>query len=185
MVPRIADPEVQALVAISATLEVEYRRAGEDPWAGSPFAWIRTQSSRRRGKIGEQLLSGCLAARDFTVGPARSSEADRLVNGKLVEVKFSTMWEGGTYTFQQIRDQKYDLMVCLGLCPFDAHLWVLTKEVLRANVIGKMGQHRGGKAAETAWFSLQPNEPFPWLRRCGGSLREGLATMRKLAPAPR
>ena len=99
MPPKIIDPEVRALAAISATLELECKQAGEDPWAGSPFAWIRTQSSRRRGKVGEQLLSGCLAARDFTVGPAMSSEADRLVNGKLVEVKFSTLWEAGTYTF--------------------------------------------------------------------------------------
>jgi len=183
MADRIKDPEVRALAAISQGLELEFRQAGEDPWAGSPFAWIRTQSSRRRGKIGEQLLSGYLAARDFTVGPARSTDADRLVNGKLVEVKFSTLWEAGTYTFQQVRDQKYDLMVCLGISPFDAHCWVFTKSVLREHVIGRMGQHSGGKAAETAWFSLVPSEPLGWMRPCGGTLRQAITLLKRLAPA--
>jgi hypothetical protein len=102
--PRIEDREVQALAAISGSLAAEYRQEGENPWEGSPFEWIRTQSSRRRGKIGEQLLAGYLASRDFTVGPARTSDADRVVNGRLVEVKFSTLWESGIYKFQQIRD---------------------------------------------------------------------------------
>src|SRR5689334_9281275 len=96
----IRDPEVRALASISSTLAAEYRQEGENIWEGSPFEWIRTQSSRRRGKIGEQLLAGFLAARDFTVGPSRSSDADRRVNDKLVEVKFSTLWESGVYKFQ-------------------------------------------------------------------------------------
>lgn len=179
---RIRDREVRALATISATLEIEYTSAREDAWAGSPFAWIRAQSSRRRGKIGEQLLSALLAARDFTVGPARSSHADRIVNGKLVEVKFSTLWEAGTYTFQQIRDQRYDVMVCLGVSPFDAHCWVMTKQILRRHVIGKMGQHSGERASETAWITIAPSEPFRWMRSCGGTLRDALTLLRRLAP---
>jgi hypothetical protein len=184
MPPRLTDPEVQALAGISATLAAEYRQEGEDPWEGSPFEWIRTQSSRRRGKIGEQLLSGYLAARDFTVGPAKTSQADRRVNGKLVEVKFSTLWESGIYKFQQIRDQKYDLMVLLGVCPFDAHCWVITKETLREHVIGAhgMGQHGGGGASETSWVSFPPAEPPAWLRRHGGNLRLAVERLRALAP---
>lgn len=179
----IRDPEVRALAAVSESLRDDSISDKEDPWAGSPFAWIRTQSSRRRGKIGEQLLSGYLASRDFTVGPSKSSQADRQVNGKLVEVKFSTLWEQGTYTFQQVRDQEYDLLVCLGISPFDAHCWVLPKSVLKTHVIGKMGQHSGGQAAETAWFSFPPDDPPEWLRSYGGGLRDALPLMRRLAPS--
>lgn len=185
MSARVTDPEVRALAALSATLATEYRQEGENPWEGSPFEWIRTQSSRRRGKIGEQLLSGYLATRDFTVGPAKTSDADRRVNGKLVEVKFSTLWESGIYKFQQIRDQKYDLMVCLGLCPFDAHCWVISKSALRQNVIGSFGkgQHGGGKAAETYWLSFAPANPPAWRQDKGGSLRSAVELLRALAPA--
>ncbi len=176
----INDPEVGALAAISAALEVDYRQGG-DPWVGSPFAWIKTQQSRRRGKVGEQLVAGYLAAKGFDVARAGDSEADRLINGHRVEIKFSTLWEAGVYKFQQVRDQDYEIMICLGLCPFDAHCWAIPKTVLRQQVIGKMGQHGGAAARDTDWMSFLPDKPFPWLAPYGGRLADAAAALERLA----
>jgi len=104
MSPQLVDPEVQLLASIAATLKADYVREGSaDPWAGSPFAWIRTRPSRQVGKIGEQLVSGWCAAKGLDVVASHDSQADRVIAGRRVEIKFSTLWESGSYTFQQLR----------------------------------------------------------------------------------
>ena len=124
----ITDPDVQALAAISAALKADYVREGAlDPWDGSPFAWIKTRPSRQVGKIGEQLVAGWCAAKGFDVTATGDSEADRVIGGCRMEIKFSTLWESGSYTFQQIREQRYEHLICLGISPFNAHCWVLSK----------------------------------------------------------
>lgn len=180
----ISDADVQALAAIAATLEPTYRVEG-DPWAGSPFAWIRTQKSRRVGKIGEQLVSGFLAARDFDIAHTSDSEADRLINGHRAEIKFSTLWEAGIYKFQQIRNQEYEFAVCLGVSPFDAHCWVLPKSILLQHVIGTLGQHGGAGGQDTAWISLAPNAAPVWMRPYGGRLAVAVEVLSSIAKRAR
>lgn len=181
MSPEIRDPDVQMLAAISGTLQADYAQA-QDSWAGSPFAWIKAQSSRRRGKIGEQLVSGFLAAKDFDVARVRGTSADRLVNGHRVEIKFSTLWQSGIFKFQQIRDQDYEVLICLGVCPFDAHCRAIPKSALREHVIGVMGQHTGRMGTDTAWMSFAPDEPFQWLEPFGGRLRDAMTSLAALIP---
>jgi hypothetical protein len=170
------DPEVATLARISSTLELDY--VGVDTaWQGSPFAWIRTRPSRQRGAIGENLLSGWLAARSFNVLRSPDTEADRIIEARRVEIKFSTLWESGNYKFQQIRDQNYDMLICLGVSPFDAHCWVLSKaEVLHhwkgTNDIP--AQHGGAAGKDTAWLTVRPESCPQWLAAYGGSLRQGL-----------
>lgn len=176
----ITDPNVQALAAISATLEPSYR-LDHDAWDGSPFAWIRNQKSGRVGKIGEQIVSGFLAARDFDIAHSGDSEADRLVNGHRVEIKFSTLWKSGVYKFQQIRDQRYEFAICLGVSPFDAHCWVIPKPVLLEHVIGKLGQHGGSGGKDTAWISFRPTKVPGWLAPYGGTLGEAVRILSTLA----
>lgn len=177
----ITDPDVRALAAIAGPLQADYVPKN-DPWEGSPFAWIRSVSSRRRGKIGEQLVAGFLASKGFGVDRVRDSQADLLVNGHRVEIKFSTLWEQGTYTFQQIRDQNYEALICLGISPFDAHCWAVDKKTLRRRVIGKLSQHGGAKGIDTAWMSFAPDKPYDWLSDCGGRLRDGVASLGRLLP---
>jgi hypothetical protein len=113
---QIKDPEVLMLATIASTLKGDYVREGpDDPWAGSPFAWIRTRPSRQVGKIGEQLVAGWCAAKGLDVTRSSHSEADRVIAGRRVEIKFSTLWESGVYKFQQLRDQDYEFAVCLGI----------------------------------------------------------------------
>ncbi len=171
MMSRITDPDVQMLATIAGTLKSDYiKDLKSDPWAESPFNWIRQCPSRQRGKIGEQLLAGWCAAKGLDVTRSPDSEADRLIEGRRVEVKFSTRWETGIYKFQQIRDQKYEHLICLGICPFDAHCWVIPKNELRHAQAGLTGQHMGRAGKDTAWLSFSPDSPPQWLNRFGGSL---------------
>lgn len=167
---KITDTEVVALAQVASLLQVDYSAPLDDPWQGSPFRWIKSHPSRTVGAIGEALVAGWSAAKGFDVVRSGDSDADRIIQGHRIEIKFSTLWKSGVYKFQQIRDQDYDYCFCLGVSPFDAHAWLLPKSVLREHVIGKMGQHTGAGAQDTAWLSFQVGVEFEWMRPHGGTL---------------
>lgn len=186
MAARIADPEVQVLAAISATLQADYT-VEELAWNGSPFAWIRSRPSRQRGAIGEQLVAAWLAAKGFDVVRAPDSESDRLVNNRRTEIKFSTLWGSGVYKFQQIRDQRYDIAICLGISPFDAHCWAIPKKELMRRWKardGIHGQHSGRGGRDTAWLSVEIKDPPPWLEKYGGRLQDAVRVISDLVGPP-
>jgi hypothetical protein len=166
----ITDPEVNLLASIATTVHQDYASDEVDPWEGSPFAWIKGRPSRQVGAIGEKLVSGWCAAKGFDVTAAPNSDADRVVHGHLVEVKFSTLWANGGYKFQQIRDQDYERLFCLGVSPSDAHAWLVPKPVLYDHVIGHTGQHTGAAGTETAWLGFPADNPPAWLEPYGGTL---------------
>jgi hypothetical protein len=168
---QIRNPEVLLLASIAAGLEQDYVRADVSPWDGSPFEWILRQSSRRRGAIGEKLVAGWSAAKDFDVLKPRNSDADRIINNVRVEIKTSTLWENGQYKFQQIRDQEYDFLFALGISPFDAHAWLIPKHALmNGRKIGLTGQHTGAQGTDTSWLGFRATTPPDWLDPYGGSL---------------
>jgi hypothetical protein len=165
-------PEVRILAGISAVLKGEYDDE-EKIWDGSPFAWIKGRPSRQIGAIGEKLVAGWLAARGFNVSRSPTSDADRVIEKKRIEIKFSTLWANGGYKFQQLRDQKYDFVICLGISPFDAHCWVIPKaDILR--LWKKDGliqsQHGGAGGSDTAWIAVDPDNQPTWLAAYGGDL---------------
>lgn len=179
---KIEDRECLILAAISQALEAEYRSENEE-WAGSPFAWIKTRPSRQVGAIGEKLVAGWLAARGFNVTRSGDSDADRVVEGRRVEIKFSTKWANGSYKFQQLRDQRYDLVICLGVSPFRAHCWVIPKQdVIRLWKVEHVihSQHGGGAGSDTAWIDVYPEVPPAWLSPSGGSMSEGIAALSRI-----
>lgn len=168
----ITDPDVMLLASIAATLMTDYVDPATDPWAGSPFAWIKTRPSRQVGKIGEQLVAGWAAAKGLDVTRAPNSDADRVINGKLIEIKFSTLWGQGGYKFQQIRDQRYEHAFFLGMSPFTASAWVVPKSVLMERPFrpGLSPQHGGQAGTDTAWLSFPAIVPPAWLAEFGGTL---------------
>lgn len=178
------------MASLSATLQAEYA-AEELAWIGSPFAWIKTRSSRQIGSIGERLVAGWLAAKDFDVARSPDSEADRLINGHRVESKFSTLWKSGIYKFQQLRDQDYAWAICLGVSPFDAHCWAIPKVELMARwresirtgqeVDGIKTQHGGAGGRDTAWLTVNPSAAGQWLARRGGRLSDASACLARAA----
>ena len=168
---------MKILATCSLTLQSDYPSEDDDAWKESPFNWIRTRrSSRQRGTIGEKLVSGYLALKGFDVTRSPDSGADRIVGGKRVEIKTSTLWDGGLYRFQQIRDQDYHFALCLGISPFDAHCWVVPKDVLlegwASGAVGMTSQHGGSSGTDTAWLSVNPDNVPEWLSQWGGTLSD-------------
>lgn len=174
----IRDRDVQILAGLSIGLKNEYVSSGAQVWNGSPFEWILSRPSRQRGKIGEQLIAGWCAARDLNVLRSPDSDADRVIEGKRVEIKFSTLWNSGSYTFQQIRDQNYDYLICLGISPFDAHAWIFKKSGIPFSKLRH--QHGGSRGRDTWWLIFRPQHPPIWMRKQSGKLREVYRMLRGL-----
>ena len=181
MTARIIDAEVRRLAIIAGVLEPGYRDAAGD-WVHSPFGWIKVLPSRRAGAVFEALVASWCAEEGLDVTSSPDSDADRIISGLRTEIKGSTLWANGSYKFQQLRDQNYSIVVCLGISPFDAHCWVIEKGDLMAlwndGVISS--QHGGAGGRDTAWITVNPANPLDWLWTYGGTLEAGLARLRSL-----
>lgn len=181
---RITDPDVLALETVAASLAPGYSPPDDDPWRYSPFRWILSLPSRSKGAVGEALVAGWAESKGFDVVRSPDSQADRIIEGHRIEVKFSTLWKSGVYKFQQIREQDYSYCFCLGISPFDAHAWLLPKHVLREYVIGRMGQHTGAGGADTAWLGFHTDDPYPWMEPFGSRLSDVAALIRRNGRGP-
>src|SRR5258706_2106950 len=153
----------------------------ESIWAGSQFEWALTLPSASKGKLGKRMVKQWCALKELAVDRSPDSDADMLINGHRVEIKFSTLWKAGIYKFQQIRDQNYEYSILLGVSPFEAQCWVVSKAVLREHVIGHLGQHTGSLGQETAWLTVKPNDPPSWLLKCGGTLEQAYKVLKSLS----
>ena len=169
------------LLASSANYIRKELEKKDKRWDGSPFAWIINLPPGTKGKLGKLLVNQWCALKGLSVDRSPVSEADMMINGHKVEIKFSILWKSGVYVFQQIRDQNYDYCICLGISPHSAHCWVISKPELRKHVIGHLGQHTGSSGIETAWFSVDPNNPIDWIRPFGGSLEEAFVVLKNLS----
>jgi len=171
------NPDTAQFAKLAAELQEEYLDPAESEWAESPFLWIVTRrSSRQRGKIGEQLAAAWCTAHGLSVSRSPDSDADRVIEGKRVEIKFSTRWVGGAYVFQQIRDQEYDYILCIGISPFAVHAWCMKKSEIPFDALKH--QHGGDRGRDTWWFSVNPENPPAWLAPFGGTLTEVLEVLR-------
>ncbi|MGD8455399.1 MAG: hypothetical protein PVF83_03355 [Anaerolineales bacterium] len=175
------DIEFDFFVSIASLIRKDIEKH-DKAWDDSPLEWIKNLPAGAKGKLGKQLVASWCAAKGLLIDSSSDPEADIVFNRHRVEIKFSTLWESGIYKFQQIRDQDYEYIVCLGISPFAAHCWVISKEILRKNVIGHTPQHTGARGTETFWFSVNPNNPPEWLSDCGGTLEEAFVVLQKLSP---
>jgi hypothetical protein len=180
MPEKIISAEFELLATAANFIKSEFKKE-DSLWAGSQFEWALNLPSASKGKLGKRLIYQWCAVKGLSIGSSPDSEADMLINGHRVEIKFSTLWETNIYKFQQIRDQNYEYAVCLGISPFEAHCWVVSKKILRTNVIGHLGQHTGSAGQETAWFSVNPKSPPDWLTPCGGTLEQAYKVLKSLS----
>jgi hypothetical protein len=89
-----------------------------------------------------------------------------IVEEQRLAVKFSRLWEDGSYAFEQIRDDDYDLLFCLGISPFEAHGWLLPKPV----ALEYANPHHG---RDDVWLPpFSPVSPPDWITDYGGRLEE-------------
>jgi hypothetical protein len=172
--------ELETLFYIATALKSTYiGDESSDPWANSPFAWIKTRPSRQVGKIGEQLVAEWCKQKEFIVSRSGDSEADLVLNGHRIEIKFSTLWGSGVYTFQQLRDQNYEYAFLLGISPFAAHGWFVSKSILRQHVIGHTPQHAGKAGSDTFWLTFPATAPPTWLIPFGGTMSQVYEVMQQ------
>lgn len=184
--PDDSSREFALLAEISESLQLDYKSGDDEAWANSRFGWLKRRSSRQVGAIGERLVSGWLESRGFRIQPSPDPDADRLVDGHRVEIKFSTLWQNGCYKFQQLRNQNYEYALCLGISPHVAHCWVLPKAVIMdrwRRGDGIQSQHGGGRGSDTAWLSVVVAAPDSWLTDFGGTLSDAEAILRRLFEA--
>ena len=174
------DPDFKLFATAAEFIKPEFQKE-RLLWKDSPFEWVLELPSASKGKLGKRLVYQWCALKGLSIDSSPDPEADMQVNGHRVEIKFSTLWQDGIYTFQQIRDQNYEYAVCLGISPFQAHCWVISKKILKKYVIGHLGQHTGLAGKDTAWFSVKPNSPQDWLQDCGGTLDEAYKVLRSLS----
>lgn len=153
------------LLASSATYIKQDLEKDYLGWRDSPFEWVLRLPAGSKG---------------LSVDRSPDSQADMLVNGHRIELKTSTLWKSGIYKFQQIRDQNYEYVICLGISPFQAHCWVISKTILLKHVIGHMGQHTGVGGQDTSWITVNPNRPPSWLVPCGGGLDQAYLVLKGL-----
>lgn len=170
--------DFEALSAIATDLRGEQAGPEVSPWTGSPFEWFLQLPPATKGRIGKELIKRMLIARGMTTSRPHGSEADLMVNGRRVELKLSTLWKTRVYKFQQLRDQDYEYVICLGLSPFSAHWWVFPKQVGLANTLG---QH-GGPQGSVKWLVLNPSSPPAWLENYGNSFRRAIQIIRSMDP---
>lgn len=154
----------------------------DDMWKNSKFYWIKNLPSRTIGAIGEKIVEQWLTSNNFSVKRSPDSEADRIVNEKRVEIKFSTLWKGGFYKFQQIRNQNYDFIILFGLSPNDCHCWVMEKkQIMKLKMCGVIeGQHTGSHGNETSWIQLYPNNKNDYFKDNGNTLSKAISLINKI-----
>ncbi len=124
----------------------------------NPSSLVETERENRR-----TAFAGWCAARELNVVRNPDHEADRIIEGHRVEIKLSMRWRNGSYTFQQIRDQDYEYLVCLGPSPFDAHAWIFRKAELPFRLLKH--QHGGRAGRDTWWLTFPPDRPPNWIAK--------------------
>ena len=116
--PVAKETDLERLAQLSEEVAADYVDQSASEWETSPFAWIRElPSSRTKGKVGESLVKAWAKLEGIEVRPPTDSGHDCILDGVLVEVKFSLRWAGGEFVFQQIRDQSYEVAALLGIEP--------------------------------------------------------------------
>lgn len=152
-------------------------------WQGSPFDWFRKRASATKGKIGRDLVFSMVEAVGFQ--PGRRGMAIE-VNRRIIRVKLSMMWGGGSLTFEQIKNDNFDYLACLGLYPDSSYGWLIPKDELIVDGAaqereGFSGQHTApGRDPSDFWLqNLSVSNPYPWLKPYGGTTGQMSSAMKK------
>ncbi len=101
------NPDFNLLASAANYIKKDFEK-NRSEWQGSPFEWILELPTGSKGSLGKRLVKQWCALKELAVDRSPDSDADMLINGHRVEIKFSTLWEAGIYKFQKIRDQNYE-----------------------------------------------------------------------------
>lgn len=164
------------LSTFSTALSTEYvddaPTAEDIAWADSPFNWIRQEAPGTKGRIGRELARYILESLGIAVGSAGTGLTANTVP---IRVKLSLEWGAGAFKFQQIRDEPFEYVFCLGIYPEGVYGWLIPREDLIVDGVwqersGLTPQHGGIAGTDTYWLSVDPANPPGWLSTYGGTL---------------
>ncbi len=170
-------PEFEMLVATASYLKDDLQEKN-DLWKGSPFEWLTQIPARQKGALGSRLVASWCASKGLSTERSKDSGENLIINGAKIAIKFSTLWSNGSYTFQQIRRDGYDHVLCFGISPNDVHCWIFDKEYAIENALS---QHKGGNEY---WIKINPTEPQEWVKSCGGTLDQACQILKSLKKKP-
>jgi site-specific DNA-methyltransferase (adenine-specific) len=169
------DPEFLFLATRASELQ-ETIEEKLDLWKNSPFEWILQLPARKKGKISRLILQKWFASKGIEIVKRPDSSETIIIGNKSFAIKFSTLWESGNYSFQQIKKDGPEYIICFGLSPFTAHCWVLKKEDAISN---GNPQHKGADNSEY-WISIDPNNVPEWAKNFGGDLEKATKVINRL-----
>ncbi|MBN2115829.1 MAG: site-specific DNA-methyltransferase [Anaerolineales bacterium] len=163
------------LLASAATYIQSDLVSDVEGWENSPLFWVLGLAPAAKGKLGRHLIATWCVSNGLSVDRIGNKDANLVVNGHRVATKFSTLWSGGIYKFQQIRSVGYDYLICLGISPNDAHCWIVDRKTILTYATV---QHKGAKGSEY-WLTINPDKPEDWLRDYGGSLIDATVVLKR------
>lgn len=163
------DSDLSRIGRLSAEVAADYTSEAPDRWAASPFQWISTSASARKGAVGKKLVRRWAEQEGFAVASKSGAGHDFTVGSVRVAIKLSLVWADGGFVFEQIRDQPYDVVGMLALEPERVRLWIVPKTVMSEHA---GGQHTGSQGSETKWLHIASDDPPAWLSPYGGSLAQ-------------
>lgn len=81
------------------------------------------------------------------------------------------------FRFEQLKDDDYEYIFCLGVQPDVAFAWLIPKSQIVLNGVwqerdGLTGQHRGQAAVDTYWLAVKPENVQLWLQPFGGTIEQ-------------
>lgn len=150
-----------------------------DPWAGSPYSWLKKLPPARRANAARGLLMRWLTHcgienSPVTQGLTDGGTADLLVgpDAHPVKVKVSTVWDGGEFVFQQLRTGPWRTLALLGIAPHRVHLWAVPTQVALTHV-NNLG-----------WLVVPAGQTPAWLAPYGGGPAAGAAVLNEVEAGP-
>ncbi len=155
-------------------------------WRDSDLRWIKDISSPKQlSKILRSFLLKMIVKGNFQSIEEKTQSRKHiiLINDINFQIKTSTIWQGEKkrhYKFQQIRKNNYEILICFGLSPYEAHCWVIKKdciidddkEWIDDRTIGQHGKN-------SRWLIIDPDAVADWLQPLGGDLHEALAVLKE------
>ena len=141
-------------------------------YENSPLLQLKLLSSRAKGKEFERIVEWQLAKFGYGVERSDTSDFDRFVNNKRVEIKGSFLWGNGDFfRWQQIRlDQQYDHIIFVAAYPERIEYFTATHEEASdaLRIQDKEGrykhnQHGGNSVDSGVYFVDGLPEDISWI----------------------
>jgi hypothetical protein len=148
------------------------------PWpANSPFAWLLPLAPVSKGAAGLRIVRELMHLNGYTTGKASGIAQAFSSNHGIIKTKISLEWNSGNFVFEQIRDDPYDFLAMLGLCPEDAFIWLCPKHVALAESASQ-------QAPQSRWIHVDPVTPPIGFAGCGGPIADAAVTFKTVLGAP-